>query len=36
MVWSGLTKLIRNIALNNGKPVELNGLGIFGPFVTKF
>jgi len=36
MVWSGVTKLIRNISLNNQKAVELPGLGIFGPFVTKF
>jgi len=36
MVWSGVTKLIRNISLNSGKPIEVPGLGVFGPQVTKF
>ena len=36
MVWSGVTKLIRGLSLENQRPVELAGLGIFGPEMTKF
>jgi len=36
MVWSGITKLIRSVALDNGRCIEVPGLGIFGPKVDKF
>jgi len=31
MVWSGLTKCIRNMVQQQRKALEVSGLGIFGP-----
>jgi len=36
MVWSGMTRLIRAMVVQNGKPFEIQGLGTFGPLVDKF
>lgn len=36
MVWSGATKFIKGVSMDNQRPIELPGLGIFGPEMTKF
>ena len=36
MVWSGVTKFVRGIAMENQRPVEVPGLGIFGPITNRF
>ena len=36
MVWSGVTKFIKGVSMDNQRPIELAGLGIFGPEMTRF
>lgn len=35
MVWSGVTKYIRNVCMNRCTPIEFPGLGIFMPILPK-
>ena len=36
MVWSGVTKLVKGLSMENQRPIEVGGLGIFGPEMSKF